>query len=309
MTQHLLPRLETFADYRPLRRQADPWLGAMRAICQRHGLDPARLQQFGTGTNVVFHTGGAVIKLVLSLWRDDARRERVVLEHLDGRLHSPLLQATGELEGWPYLVMSRLPGRRIGDVWSGLSQTDRRALTDDLAALIGELHALPTAPVAELLPPGGDWPTFLASQRARFRSHHEGADEALLDELEAFLADQPDPAPTGPVLLSGDITDDHLLVEERAGRWTIVGLFDFADAMLGEPGYELGAPAVFLTAGDAELAARLVRGCGLTPSPELGDELLSRVLLHRYGRLPEILPRLPGQPKTLPELRQALFPF
>ena len=64
----LLPIVNTPADYRPLYRNPAVWLPAMRAICQRHRLDPSALKMAPPGTHVVFFVGAEhVIKLFAPL--------------------------------------------------------------------------------------------------------------------------------------------------------------------------------------------------------------------------------------------------
>ncbi|MDH3591837.1 MAG: hypothetical protein OER88_08165, partial [Planctomycetota bacterium] len=78
----LLPRIDSFEDYKPLYTQSEPWLPAVRAICERHGLDAGDLRRAGFGTHVVFFTGDRVIKLFCRLWPEDFVCERAVLANV-----------------------------------------------------------------------------------------------------------------------------------------------------------------------------------------------------------------------------------
>jgi hypothetical protein len=53
----LLPCIETHDDYVRIYRDERIWLSALRAICQRHGLNAAALEFAPPGTHVVFRVG------------------------------------------------------------------------------------------------------------------------------------------------------------------------------------------------------------------------------------------------------------
>src|SRR5438128_9215954 len=113
----------------------------MRAICARHGLPADRLEPFAEGTNVVFAAGQRVIKLYPPHWATLAAAERAVAARLDGTLAvaTPRVEAAGELEGWPYLVESRLVGQPLDRVWSGLDAAEQSRLAAELGELLAEL--------------------------------------------------------------------------------------------------------------------------------------------------------------------------
>jgi hygromycin-B 7''-O-kinase len=96
------------------------------------------------------------------------------------------------------------------------------------------------------------------------------------------------------VLLNADITDEHVLVINRAGKWQFSGVIDFGDAMMGHPHYEFVAPLMCLTIGEPSLSRVLVESYGLEFSPALADRLTTYCLLHQYGRLADILERHPA---------------
>jgi hygromycin-B 7''-O-kinase len=116
----LLPILPDRAAYESIQTDVQTWLPAMRMICQRHTLPAGALARLSEGTNVVFAAGTQyIIKLYPPHWRRLCERERLVAEHLHGKLSvaTPAIVAVGELEGWPYLVMQRLAGRYLAEVW------------------------------------------------------------------------------------------------------------------------------------------------------------------------------------------------
>lgn len=256
----------------------------MRWICGRHGLPAGSLVRQPPGTHVVFRTGDLVVKLSCPLYLGtppDA--ERRVLEHLAG-FPCPKLVAHGELEGWPYLVETVLPGIPAADAWDSLVPAERASIVRQLGALMRRLHEQP--PLEGL---AVDWPAFRAERIANALEHHgvTGAWAAwLADRLRVFRE-----APAPPVLLHADITADHVLLESTGGRWNVAGLIDFCDARMGHPHYGFVAPRVCFAAGSGELADILVESAGEHPTALLRDQLLTGCFIHRFAKLGDITVR------------------
>jgi hygromycin-B 7''-O-kinase len=96
---------------------------------------------------------------------------------------------------------------------------------------------------------------------------------------------------------------EHLLIDPA--RWTLTGLFDFEPAMLGAPGYEFVAVALFVSCGDPRLLGRVMAAYGHVFPPR---DLLAYTLLHACSDLPWYFTRLPAPPQaTLDSLARAWF--
>jgi hygromycin-B 7''-O-kinase len=88
------------------------------------------------------------------------------------------------------------------------------------------------------------------------------------------------------------LTPEHVLVAgEEDPR--IVGLIDFADALVGPAEYELTAPVVHLFHGDREALHSFLDGFGWSPDrrgPDQACRLLAWWILHRFANLPRLVP-------------------
>lgn len=286
----LLPSVPDKDAYRKLRGDPQPWLAAIETICARHGLDADDAYASPGGTNVVFHVrGGPWIKLFPPLWPEDFVRERTgiaAVTGLDG-LEVPDLLHEGTLEDWPYLVLSHVHGRPIGTVWPELDKTSQVAVAQQLGALLARLHAVDRAACTAI---DEDWPLLARGLRAdaAVRQAGYGLEPAWVAELEAFIDTLPPTDDGREVFLHADVTDEHVYLEERAGRWTVTGLIDFGDAMIGDWRYEFAAPLVFLCQGRPAVQRALLTGYGLAPAeltPEFGRMLTAWAFLHRWGRI------------------------
>ncbi len=308
-TPRLLPQVETGDEYAAIYRDADVWLPAMRVICQRHGLDAGQLEFAPAGTHVVFKTERNVppfpadfyIKLFALPWREDFIPERLVLDKLSTNFDIPIprLVAEGEIEDWPYLIMTAVEGVPLCEVWGELDSANREHIATCCGELMATLHATPTEGLDAI---AIDWPTFVEERiQTRLENLHEAeaASERALDkrwirDLHAFLEDLPvlfEPA-FKPVLLSADITDEHLLVTQRGDRWALTGFIDMGDAMLGHPLYEFVAPGCLIARGNPHLLRTMLRAYGYSEAqltPPLTRQLMAYTLVHRYVKIRDLL--------------------
>jgi len=283
--QAMLPTITSKAEYRALYMDSAAWLPAMKAICERHGLDASGLQREPPGTHIVYRVGPYILKLFCTFWGDDYDSERAVLRQIQG-LQTPQLVADGELEDWPYLVMTAMPGRPVNEVWDRLSMAEKRSILACVGAFMRALHAQDPIPELET-----DWAQFLAERVEQWEEHHQPG-EGWRGWIRERVCDFHEP-PFTPVLLNADITDEHVLVEHRDGQWRFCGVIDFGDAMMGHPHYEFVAPLMCLTVGEPTLSRTLVESYGLDLTPALADRLTTYCLLHKFGRLSDILARCP----------------
>ena len=138
MSASPLPAIPSLADWPSLRRTHPGWRAALEEICVRHALPASELTPARDGTSVVFTTNRHVLKLYPPFWELGAAAEWTILGHVEGRLGvpTPEVVATGHLEAWPYLVMTRLQGAILADVWPSLAEADRLAVGRQLGGIL-----------------------------------------------------------------------------------------------------------------------------------------------------------------------------
>jgi hygromycin-B 7''-O-kinase len=292
----MLPSISSHRDYTKVYTDDQIWLPAIRVLCQRHGLDIASLQRMGLGSHVAFRSGDKIIKLFSTLWPEDFISERACLKHIHG-LPTPKLIAEGELEGWPYIVMNVVPGAPAVKVWNRLDLQQKRGIVTELGQIMATLHTLPPLVLSDNtaldktasgdVALGGDWNTFVQARLDNAEKHHK-AEEPWKSWINQRLEDF-SPTPLPAVLLSADITADHLLLSQQGDHWRVTGFIDFGDARMGHPYYEFIAPLAYYTLGTPELAKLLLESYGLVLTAELADELTTWCLLHEFGRLQDFL--------------------
>ena len=297
----VLPPTDDIAALRAAIARDEPWTAPMRTIAERHGVS-GPLVRAPTGSSVVYLAGDAhVIKLYAPIWRAQLDVEGDVLARLGGDLGvaTPALDARGELEGWPYLVMRRLPGAPLRAVWDRVPPADRAAILEQLGAALRALHAVDPTGLRVLDPP---WPALLARRL-----------DALAPDRGAFVDEHAPGLATAPrALVHADAHHEHVLLEERAGRWTMTGLFDFADVRLAPVEYDLVTPCAFIVRGDRALATALLRGVGYRDADldaDLARRLFAFELLHVWADLARDAAMVGTERQSLDELALAFWPL
>ncbi|MFJ7907698.1 phosphotransferase family protein [Kitasatospora sp. NPDC096204] len=279
------------------------------ALCARLGVGGLPLERFAEGSVPVYAVGDAlVLKLFPAAGAQDGIVEERVLTRLDGALPipTPSVHRAGEdANGWRYVLMSRLPGEGLAPAWPRIPQPDRERIARDCGEALAALHALDPGPLADTLGPG-DWPAFLARQRAGAvaRQRERGLAEEWLEQIPDFLAAAPLPtASPGRALLHTEFMREHLLTDPADG-WRLTGLLDFEPAMIGDPAYDLVAVGLFTTRADPRLLGHLLDAYGRRVDPRL---LMAYTLLHVYSNLPWYLRELKPSARTLDALAEEWF--
>lgn len=317
----LLPLVTSNTTYRAMRPSADLWPLVMRVICQRHKLPTERLVRFGDGTdpafgsNVVFAVDEHhIVKLFPPHERQSFEADLTVAEYVYRKLsiQTPEIYAYGELDGWPYLVMSRLQGTYLAALWNSLGETNQLHLVAELAEVLAQLHALPThdLPLLE-----ASWPELVATRVNGCAQRHreQGVSEPWLQQLPDYLASAAPLYPSNftPAIVSGDIHDYHLLVKQEHERWRLCGLFDFDDARIGFHEYDLASAALFIMSGCPALLRPFLLTYGYAETDideHLSHRLMTYTLLHRYRPLNWVREVFAKHPcSTFEELAQVIY--
>ncbi|MES2803569.1 MAG: aminoglycoside 3'-phosphotransferase/choline kinase family protein [Bdellovibrionota bacterium] len=306
-------------QYADVWKKRHSFLSAIEEVCRRHGISSQSAKVFETGSNLVVQvTPELIVKLYFPFLRDQFESERSVLKAIKGRLTvaTPELFFEGELEGWPYIIMGFVTGTSLGEIWSSIEQSNKLSIMKELGQIIRALHEVPTDSLKESFP--NDWNNFLTRQLEGCISRHQktGLPENLLSELPSLLPASAAAIWDGkkPVLISGDFTPEHILLSKQSGKWSVVGLIDFADCMIGQHEYDFTGPATFITCGDTELLTQMFISYGYTRdslNADLRRRMMLLTILHRFANFKEQV-RVEGwQQKftTLLQVEQFLWGF
>lgn len=312
-----LPAVVTTADYD--RVFHDPvWQEAARLICGRHNLSSYPARRSAAGEHILFFVEDRFVIKIFAPFRHGFNREKAALEFARGRIGLPVPEVAhaGELDGWPYLVMTQLAGRPATAVWPAIEETNRRAIVSELGTALSRLHRAP-APVS-MPGPGGNWDGFVERQAAASveRQRACGASPEWLERLPAYVAERLPlaRAASAPVLLHGDVHAGNLLLVREGDRWRISGVFDFADALSGQREYDFVAPGVLMMPGQRDLQRALLSAYGYEDrqlDATLRATLMLLTVLYECSNLRKYAQRLHADAVdlTLDELERAIWAF
>lgn len=288
----ILLSINSFDEVEKLKLDIQTLETLARMITRKHNLPEMSLVLFPEGTNIVFQLGkNKVIKIFPPLHLDQFKSDLLVLKHLQGNLsiQTPSIEYHGDVCGWPYIIMTKVEGALLEDIWNKLSQNNKIVIISELGSLIREVHALPTEGLEEI---DCDWNQFITKQINHCTEQHrsKGLSQKLIGQIPAYIEPIKESLMihSKPVLLTGEYTPMNFLVNKFDGLWHISGLIDFGDCMLGLPKYDLLGPGAFLIQGDKELLKVFLTSYGYTSdqlNENLSHQLTALMLLHKYSNL------------------------
>lgn len=172
----------------------------------------------------------------------------------------PMLHASGVHEHFSYMVMERLPGRDLGQVYAGLSQAERRSIAEDVAGIQQRIGRLSVArgfgfavSYDEANTNGlGSWIDVVEAdvRRSEERIHRVGQiDSRFVERARRFLAGHETYLRTvGPTPFLDDTTTKNVIVHEGS----LSGIVDTDQVCFGDPLFTVGLTHMALLSLDAE---------------------------------------------------------
>jgi hygromycin-B 7''-O-kinase len=241
----LLPSVGTWQEWARIFTDVGLWKPAVREVCRTSALPCRRIEAGYPGTNAVFIVDRTyVVKVYAPFCHRDFGVE-CTLYHLlveESCVPAPRLVAQGVLHDqidWPYIVMDFRPGKPIRDARDRLSRAEFFEIAFELGQIVRAIHRIPLEHLQGVRLSSGEWMQFIRRRMAQCEEENrrEGVlSESILGELPGFLSSVELDSPL--LLLNGDLTEDHVLIEQRNDRWVVSGLIDFADALIGAREYE-----------------------------------------------------------------------
>lgn len=289
-------------------------------VARRHGLPaPGAIAGGVPGSHPVWKTAAAyVVKFFAPHWPDNFEVESGVYAALGAApgLPVPRMLAQGALYPggdrwpWPYLVTTVMPGRSVGELRGDLSGRDLLRLAADLAPVVRALHRLPVPASARRWQDRLAWLRQAAVSR---RSGEGGWPDELLAGLPAYLDGALGDGLRGPqCLVHADLTEDHALVVPTPTGPRLSGLIDFADALVGDPTYELVALHLSLFQCAHDRLRAFLQAYGSEPAwgADWRRRATACVLIFPFEVMPVLAEHLPTvrAVRTAEDLQERLWP-
>jgi hygromycin-B 7''-O-kinase len=318
----LLPEIRTWAEWGKMFTDVSVWAPVVRAICRREAIPCQEVEAGYPGTHAVYMVDRTyVVKVYAPFCHEDYDLECDLYPLLarNPQIPAPLLLAHGiwrDRIDWPYIVMDYVAGRPIGEVRADISPSNRVGIASRLGCILRQLHATPLDAIRALDPSGQDWRQFVRSRKSEFVREfreQEVLPPGVIDQCSAWLESVWNEMQAERlVLLNGDVTQDHVLVERQAGIWRVSGLIDFGDALIGPAEYEW----IALWFGALDREAESMRAFldaydpGIRSDEGFVRRAMAFTLLHEFsaGTVRWVLERLGDPPvRCLEQLEQVLW--
>ena len=310
----LLPVFQSSQEYNACNHTEEMYLPAIREICARHSVPYGNLTKFDEGHAIVFAVGNElVIKLRPPPWSEQTTLEIAILNYIRGRLPTPTPEVVheGTLDDWVYFVMTHPSGLRLSKVFPTLAEEEQVKLYAHMGDTIRELHSLPE--IHEALPVP-QWAEFVHRRRAvcQDRQANGGVNESLVEQIPSFLESylpDPDASPNSSILHT-ELMRDEWYVRQENGSWTLSGIFDFGDVLIGDPRADC-----FWREFDRSLLKSYFSGYGYSGgcvSETLACTMLAFIMIHRYATLSWLFkphPALLEKAVSLEAIALAVFPI
>jgi hygromycin-B 7''-O-kinase len=318
----LLPEIRTWAEWGKMFTDVQLWAPVVRAICCRESILCQDVEAGYPGTHAVYIVDRAyVVKVYAPFCREDYDLECDLYPILacNPQIPAPLLLAHGTWRDridWPYIVMDYVPGRPIGEVQADIPPSNRVGIASHLGCILRQLHSTPLDPIRALDPSGQDWQQFVRLRKTEFVREfreREVLPPNVIDQCAEWLESVWNEVQAEHlVLLNGDVTEDHVLVERQDGTWRVSGLIDFGDALIGPAEYEW--IALWFGALDCEAQSMRAFLASYDPDIRIDEGFVRRAMaltmLHEFsaGIVRWVLERLGDPPvRCLEELEQVLW--
>ena len=258
----------------------DPvWKAIAAAICRSSDLKHHTLTRASGTENIVFFVDDSFVVKIYTPFRNGFARERSGLEFAAGRsaIRMPAIEASGNFEGFDYLVMSQISGACVTrDEWIQTDRTTTIELVHDLGEGLRELHSVEPTDI------NFHWDEFIRMQTESVveRQRDSGATDEWLASLPTYLDTNLTLLPRDhrTVFMHGDVHFGNLAIVRDGKKLKIAGMFDLADSLTGFHEYEFVAPGVLMIQGQGELQREFFRAYGY-PEQALDEEFRTRLML------------------------------
>ena len=301
-----LPQPQDDEEFDAIDRGAAVFILTVRSLFESFMESNTEIRLFENGSSPTFSVGQKLVaKFFAPIHREHFYVELASLGFLEvNQFLAPRIVSRKNLAGWNVILMTRLEGQPLKEIWSELSFGSKKIMSVDIGKKLKQLHSF-SDPV---LPNNGiSWSKFIENQKrgcverqARFK-----LSENLIREIPGFL-ESIDFAKKKEVFLHTEIMVDHVLASNTENTLEISVFIDFEPAMIGAYEYDFASVGLFVAAGELGLFKAFIEGYGYQPDPEFHRRVMAYALLHRYSNLSWYLEFMP-QASSLNELAEKWF--
>ncbi|WP_444997665.1 aminoglycoside phosphotransferase family protein [Aliikangiella sp. IMCC44359] len=316
----LLPEQPTYEQAVEIIDQFEDsfWLPVLEYIKDKHHLPTLKFERITEGANVLFQQSDSiVIKIVPPNWIRQGSAELEAANLLTNKLTlaTPKVLAHGKINNWLYIIITKLPGISLADVWPSMNIDNKRDIVNQLGEFIRYLHLIPMENNSSLKV---EWNNYLGQLKQDCIARHtrKKVPSQLVEQITPYLATTNSKHDDGDVFfIHMDLHPWNIMVEKQTEHYRITGIIDFGDAIIGRSRLlELATPILFLCQGDKGLIDELISSYQLLNNYDanaLQKDLMSISLLRPACDFNFVLKQVPitGARETWEQIAEQLFPI
>ena len=275
-------------------------------------------ERIPNGANALFQLGNDIIvKLAPPNWQKQGEKEILVAPLLEGKLslQTPRLVGSGFADNWVFVIFTRLPGSSLADVWPSLDIEQKRAMMGQVGQLLRELR---NVTFDESVSIKVDWQSYVQHLIGACLARHQrrGMPAHLLEQVMPYIEAAGEFAnPSESRFIHMDIHPWNLMAAKDEERWTLTGLLDFGDAIVGNcDRFELLTPMIFMAQGNSILIKALIDSYGLLgdcSAQTLQRQLMAFALIRPDSDVGFCMQQVPvsGPRDTWEQIAEQIFPM
>lgn len=293
----LLPEIESWEQWGKIFTDTKLWTPVVKEICKGHNITFSDIRAGFPGTNAVFILDNEyVVKIYAPGCHEDYTHEleiHSVLQKNDD-IPVPKILLNGVFEDralWPYIIMEYRNGYPIREVRKKISRENLLEIYSSLGKIVRKIHDTSFSSFSNAKNLPKDWKRFINNriEECIIENIEKGIlTSEVIDEIKPFIeGNNILSLKDDMVLLNGDLTEDHLLLEEYSGNWEISALIDLADGRIGVKEYDwiplwfglldmdIEGLEVFMHSYDRKIVI----------DEKFRSKAMTYTLLHQYGTL------------------------
>jgi hypothetical protein len=211
---------QKFSDYDAYRNSAIFRIGGQRCL-KIYGPTPERERQFHVERSVL----------------------RTLVDYISAIPAPRLIAARAPSQLPPYLMMTEITGTTVEDSWEMLTRAEQLAIAREIGTITAAIHCLPQEDLADVERQFSGRREYAKLMQTERIAQIEATEQLSVRQRDALLhylsGEAQESLDEPPVLTHSDFSHAHIYIARETDAVKVVGIIDWAEAMLGPPEWDI----------------------------------------------------------------------